>query len=262
MLQDNALTGALFLLGILVNSWQMFAAALLGLASGTAAAYLFKYDKKEISHGLYGFNAALVGVGLLFFFQPSPLLALLIIAGAALSTMIMNFMNARKMSPYTFPFVLSAWIIIALVGATGMLLPQPSPPPAPPSLDILSALSMGASQVMFQANILTGIIFFAAILASSRANALYALLGSLAGMLIALALSFPLPLISIGIYGYNGVLCGIAFASAKKHALALAIAASALSVFIVYAFPLIGAPALTAPFVFSTWIVLALGKKL
>ena len=261
MLQDNALTGALFLLGILVNSWEMFLAALLGVVSGTVAAHLLKYDKNDISHGLYGFNAALVGVGLLFFFQPSALLILLIIAGSALSSMIMNFMHKRKMSPYTFPFILSTWIIIALVGATGILSSQPSSP-LPLSLDILSSLSMGASQVMFQASILTGIIFFAAILANSRTNFLYALLGSLVGMLVALALSFPIGLASIGIYGYNGVLCGIAFAGAKKHALALALASIALSVLIVQAFPLISIPALTAPFVFATWIVLSLGKKL
>jgi urea transporter len=261
MLQDNALTGALFLLGILVNSWQMFLAALLGVLSGTVAAHLLKYSKEDIVHGLYGFNAALVGVGLLFFFQPGALLVLLIIAGSALSTMIMNFMHKRKMSPYTFPFILSTWIIIALVAATGILPSQPSSP-IPLSLDILSALSMGFSQVVFQANILTGIIFLAAILVNSRANALYTLLGSLVGMLFALALSFPLGLISIGIFGYNGVLCGAAFSGAKKHALAFAVAATAISVLMVYAFPLISTPALTAPFVFATWIMLALGKKL
>jgi len=261
MLQDNALTGALFLIGILVNSWQMFLAALLGVLSGTLAAHLLKYSKEDIAHGLYGFNAALVGVGLLFFFQPSALLIILIIAGSALSTIIMNFMHKRKMSPYTFPFILSTWIVLALVGATGILSSQPSSP-LPLSLDILSSLSMGASQVMFQANILTGIVFFAAILVNSRTNALFALLGSLVGMLLAIALSFPLGLISIGIFGYNGVLCGAAFAGAKKHALAFAIASTALSVLIVYAFPLISIPALTAPFVFATWIVLSLGKKL
>ena len=261
MLQDNALTGALFLLGILVNSWQMFLAALLGVISGTAAAHLLKYEKNDISHGLYGFNAALVGVGLLFFFQPGVPLAIAIVAGAALSSMIMNFMHRRKMSPYTFPFILSTWIIIVLVAATGILAPQPSLP-APAFLDILSALSMGFSQVMFQANILTGILFLLAIAANSRTNALFALLGSLVGMLFAFALSFPLGLISIGIYGYNGVLCGAAFAGAKKHALMFAIVSTLLSVLIVYALPLAGIPALTAPFVFSTWIVLALGKKL
>jgi len=262
MLQDNALTGALFLLGILANSWQMLLCALLGVASGTAAAYLLKYDKKETAHGLYGFNAALVGVGLLFFFQPSAMLIALIIAGSALSTMIMNFMHRRKMSPYTFPFILSTWIIIALAAATGILAPQPPSPAAPALLDITSALSMSLSQVMFQANILTGALFLAAILANSRANALYALLGSLVGMLAALALSFPLGLISIGIFGYNGVLCGIAFAGGKKRALTFAIASSALSVLIISAFSAYGIPALTAPFVFSTWIMLALSKKM
>ena len=260
MLQDNALTGALFLLGILLNSWQMFLAALLGVLSGTVAAHLLMYSKEDISHGLYGFNAALVGVGLLFFFQPSVPLAILIIAGSVLSTMIMNFMHTRKMSPYTFPFILSIWAIIALVGATGVLPSQPSSPLSL-SLDILSALSMGFSQVMFQASILTGILFLAGILVNSRTNAIYALLGSLVGMIVALALSFPLGLISIGIFGYNGVLCGAAFAGSKKHAIAFAMAATALSVPLVYAFPFAGIPALTAPFVFATWIMLTLGKK-
>ena len=262
MLQDNAFTGLLFFLGILANSWQMFFAALLGLVSGTATAWFLKYNKKEIARGLYGFNAALVGVGLLFFFQPSVLLALIIIAGAALSSIIMNFMHKRKMSPYTFPFILSTWIIISLVGATGILPSQPPAPAAPPLLDVLSALSMGFSQVMFQASIITGIIFLAAILANSRANALYALLGSLAGMLLALALSFPLGLISMGIYGYNGVLCGAAFAGEKKNAAPYALAAIVLSVIILWGFQAAGIPALTAPFVFATWIVLAIGKKL
>ena len=261
MLQDNALTGALFLAGILVNSYQMFLAALLGVLSGTAAAYLLKYDVKDISHGLYGFNGALVGVGLLFFFQPGIILALLVIAGASLSTLIMNFMHRREMSPYTFPFILSTWLMIALVGAAGILPPQPSSP-VPVSLDLLSAASMGFSQVMFQANILTGILFLLAIAANSRTNALYALLGSLLGAFFSIALSFPLGLVGMGIYGYNGVLCGAAFSGAKKRALPSAIASIALSVLLVHALPGIGIPALTAPFVLSAWVVLAVGKGL
>ena len=200
-------------------------------------------------------------MGLLFFFQPSITLFLLIIAGSALSTVIMNFMHARKMSPYTFPFILSTWIILSLAAATGILSPQVSSQ-LPNSLDILSALSMGFSQVMFQASTLTGILFIAAIIVNSRTNALFALIGSLIGMLFALVLSFPPGLISIGIFGYNGVLCGIAFAGGKKHALAFAIASTAISAPLVYALPLAGIPALTAPFVFATWMMLTLGKNL
>jgi len=261
MLQENALTGALFLLGILANSWLMFAGALLGVAVGTISAMLLKYPEKEIKSGLYGFNAALVGIAMFFFLVPGPESALLAVAGSILSTIIMNFMLRRKLPAYTFPFVLSAWVALALASATGFIAFQAQPAPTA-QLDIISALSMGFSQVMFQANILTGLLFLAGILANSRPSALYALLGSIAGAAVALLISFPLGLISIGIYGYNGVLCGIAFSGNKKHAPVLALAAIVLSVLLVAAFSAISVPALTAPFVFSTWIVLALGKKL
>lgn len=262
MLQNNALTGLLFLLGILLNSWQMLVAALLGVVSGTAAAVFFRYEKKGIMDGLYGFNGALVGLALVFFFQPSALLAILIIAGAALSSLIMNFMHRKKMSPYTFPFILSAWIMIALAGVSNVVLLQPQSTTAATSLDAISALSMGFGQVMFQANIVTGIIFLAAIFVSSRMGALHAFVGSAIGMLLALALSFPLGLANIGIYGFNGVLCGAAFAGSKKHALAFTATAAALSVFIIHGMMAVGIPALTAPFVFSTWILLAVREKI
>ena len=261
MLQDNALTGLLFLLGILVSSWQMFFAALLGLAAVTATAWLLRYERKDIEHGLYGFNAALVGVGLLFFYQPGVLLAILIIIGAALSAMIMHFMHWRRMSPFTFPFVLSAWAVIAFAGATGLLYSQPSSA-LPAAIDIVSALSLGFSQVMFQPNVLTGILFLVAIAVNSRTDALYALLGSVAGTAIAMALSFPASFIAIGLFGYNAVLCGIAFTGKEKRMLALAILSIALSVFIVRGFQLADIPPLTAPFVFATWITLKIGKKL
>jgi len=167
------------------------------------------------------------------------------------------------MSPYTFPFIISTWIIVALAGVTGILPPQPPALSVPAlSLDLFSAISMGFSQVMFQASILTGIIFIAAILANSRTNALYALIGSLVGTLFALALSFPPSLINIGIFGYNGVLCGAAFAGEKKNAALYALASIMLSVITLFGFQSSGIPALTAPFVFSTWLVLMLGKKL
>ena len=262
MLQDNPLAGCLFLLGILVNSWQMSLAALLGVVSGTSAAFLLKYKKKDTADGLYGFNGALVGLALLFFFQPGLPLIILIIAGAALSSLIMNFMQKKKMPPYTFPFILSAWIIIALAGVFNIVPLQPQSLASAGALDAISALSMGFGQVMFQANIITGIFFLAAIFVSSRLSALHAFIGSAVGMLFALALSFPLGLLNIGIFGFNGVLCGVAFANSKKYAFDSTILAAALSVLMTYGMMAIGIPALTAPFVFSTWILLAMRKKL
>ncbi|HPB58408.1 MAG TPA: urea transporter, partial [Bacteroidales bacterium] len=69
MLQENSITGLLFLIGIFYGSPLMGLAALLAVICGTSTAYLLKYDKKEIHQGLYGFSAALVGVATLLFLK-------------------------------------------------------------------------------------------------------------------------------------------------------------------------------------------------
>ena len=69
--QENALTGACFVLGLAVSSPLMATGAVVGSAIGTATAWVLKFDKAELSAGIYGFNSALVGIATLFFFQPS-----------------------------------------------------------------------------------------------------------------------------------------------------------------------------------------------
>jgi urea transporter len=255
MLQESCWTGLLFLLGILANSWVMFIGAAFGVASGTLAAMLLKYDKKDIGKGLYGFNGALVGISLFFFLVPDSAVLLLIAMGAVLSSIIMNFMHERKMSPYTFPFVLSAWAMLAIASATGWIAFQQQG--SAPASDPLSSLSYSLAQVMFQQNVLTGLFFLCALIVSSRIAAGFALLGAAAGTLAAAILGFPLALAGIGIYGYNGVLCGIALSGSRRHAIAFAIGAAVLSTIFVFAIQAAGMPVLTSSFVFATWIILA-----
>jgi urea transporter len=81
-------------------------------------------------------------------------------------------------------------------------------------------------------------------------------------MMIALAFSFPLNLIDIGIFGFNGVLCGIAFSGRKPGSFVPALISIALSVFITYSMLNFSLITLTAPFVFSSWIVLATRKRI
>lgn len=262
MLQKNEITGLLFLIGIFYNSWIMGLGAVAGLLFGTLTALVLDYKKEDIREGYYGFNGALVGIALPFFFQPDALLVGFIILGAALSSIIMNFMYERKLSPLTFPFVLAAWILILLINYLGLLSPQTTVSTAATNLDIFSSLSMGFSQVMLQANIITGIIFLIAILVNSRISAAYALMGSLVGMLLALVLSFPINLINIGIFGFNGVLCGIAFAGTSRSSFLYALFSIIVSVSIIHGMISVNWPALTSPFVFAAWITLILRDKI
>lgn len=261
MLQNNVITGILFLMGIFYNSWLMGAGAITGVLTGMFTSILLKYDKNDINKGLYGFNGALVGVAVIFFFGLNAPSIIAIIFGSILSAIITNIMIKRKVPPYTAPFVISTWVMMLLIITLNIVSMQTTQLSKVSNIDIISALSMGIGQVMFQENIITGIIFLIAILVSSRISAIYALLGSSLGVVISFVFSLPLNMINIGLFGFNAVLCGIAFANKKWSYLFLAISAIIISIFVTYGMISFGIITLTAPFVISTWLVLLLKRK-
>jgi urea transporter len=260
MLQNNAATGLLFLVGIFYNSWLMGLGAIIGNVVSTVSALIFKYPKEDIDNGLYGFNGTLVGIALFFFFGLNSVTVFLLILGAILSTTVMRTLS--KIAPaFTAPFVISTWVVILGVKFFNLIPFLASPSPFYDHFNLLSASSMGFGQVMFQGNIVTGILFLIAIAINSRKSALYALYGTILGFLFALLLSFPLAMINIGLFGYNAVLCGVALGD-KKQAILSATIGIILSVLINFGLNKSGIITLTAPFVLATWMVLFFIKKL
>ena len=255
MLQNNALTGLLFLAGIFYNSGLMGLGTIAGNIVSTISAKFLKYPDEDIKNGLYGFNGTLVGIAIWFFFSVNISTTLAVIIGAALSTVIMHAMK-KRIPAFTAPFVISTWIVMLGIKLLDIIpflspsLPQNSSP------DLLSAISMGVGQVMFQGNIITGILFLLAILVNSRTAAIYALYGSLLGGLFAILLALPLSMVNIGLFGYNAVLCGIALGTKKWNGFILATFAILLSVLLNYGLDKIGIITLTAPFVIATWVAL------
>ncbi|MFA6528279.1 MAG: urea transporter [Candidatus Gracilibacteria bacterium] len=260
MLQNNLLTGLLFLTGIFINSWLMGVGAILGNAIGTTTGYLIKGRDEDINQGLYGFNGTLVGIAALYFFKPSISLVIATILASILSSIIMKFMHEKKLFPYTFPFIFSTWILIATIKILELASEQIYNSTAPTSLDVLSGLNMGLGQVMFQGSIITGLFFLLALLVNSQRAAVYAFIGSAVGLLIAFGFGFPLSLINIGIFGFNGVLCGITFSNEKNAPSLWALLSITLSIFIIYGFVHFDLPALTFPFVLATWITLGVKR--
>ena len=91
--QENAWTGACFVLGIVVSSPAMAIGAVVGTAIGTATAWALKFDKSELTAGIYGFNSTLVGIATLFFFRPGVVSIGLLVVGcvvAAIMTWLMR----------------------------------------------------------------------------------------------------------------------------------------------------------------------------
>lgn len=256
MLQNNALTGLLFLAGILYNSRVMAAGVVIGVLTSTATAYVLKYDKSDIEKGLYGFNGALVGIALTFFFKLDMALILLIATGAVASSLLMHLLK-KRIPPYTLPFVLVTWGLY-LLAATTSVVSKNSQAATSAGLSVANAAAMGVGQVMFQASAITGMIFLLGILANSAKSAFFALAGSIIGIALATAAGFEASFIGAGLFSFNAVLCAIAFGKYAKKGFLLAIFSSAAAVFITFGMMHFNLLILTFPFVAATWIVLLL----
>ena len=139
----------------------------------------------------------------------------------------------------------------------------------------LGAVANGVGQVMFQASIWTALLFLVGIadqrLASTRC---WVLAGSVVGMLVGSyhrdgrveepstprgsSIAAWLENVALGLYGYNATLAAVAL-FLWRRSLIPPLLGMLLSVLLTDLFPLLGLPALTAPFVLATWLVLALG---
>src|SRR5690606_31991774 len=107
-------SGLLFLAGIFYNSWLLGLAAVLGTVISTCTAQVLEYSSIEIDNGIYGFNGALVGVAIWFFFGFSIITTGVMVAGAVLSAILMHEMK-RIIPPFTAPFVFITWLLILVV---------------------------------------------------------------------------------------------------------------------------------------------------
>lgn len=261
MLQNNALTGLLFLFGIFYNSWPLGMAAILGNVSSTLTAYFFKYQKEDIENGIFGFNGTLVGIALCFYFGCSGITVLAIVIGAMFSSVLMQFLK-KHIPAYTSPFILITWLFLLLLPTLHWASFIKYPVDPQHAVNFPSLISMGIGQVMFQGNIVTGLVFLLGIALHSRIAALYSLYGAFLGGLVAW---FLLPTttesLNLGLFGYNAVLSALALGDTTKKAFLLTTGAIVLSSLLNYCLDKLGIITLTAPFVLATWVFLWIKKS-
>ncbi|MCC6384322.1 MAG: urea transporter [Bacteroidia bacterium] len=260
MLQENALTGILFLVGIFIGSVTMGAAALLATVIGTLTARLIGFDKASTESGLYGFSAALTGVALVLYFKPVLLIWIFIILGAALAGLIQYAAYCRKIPVYTLPFVLVTWLLAFIVNHYFPELVVSRVSEIQPEQSRFSFPLKGFGQVIFQSNSLSGLLFFCALFISSPIAALYGLAAAVTAAIFSVLLSAQSEAISIGLYSYNAVLCAIVFAGNKISDGGWALIAVLLASIGSHLMKTHNLMELTFPFVAATLVTLLLKK--
>jgi urea transporter len=258
MLQENSLTGLIFLIGIFLNSPLMALGLLVGTVVGTLTAQLLKYDQGNINSGLYGFNAALVGIAMLVFFDSTILVWIAIIVLSALTTVMMNFCLVKKIPIFTFPFILLVWIALYFFHNV-------TPVEAPSEADLaglipaefdLKNFGFGFGEVIFQGSFITGVLFMIAVYISNPNAALYGMAGSLLAAVFSYLIIDKFDSVQQGWFTFNAVLCAITFSGLERKNGVYVMIAIFFSVLIENFMMDKGLIFLTFPFVLGTWLTL------
>jgi urea transporter len=235
---NNPVTGLLILAGLTVASAWLGLATALGAVAATLTALALGFDRTAVRAGLFGFNGALCGAGLATFFAPqlSADGMVWIVVVAAFSTVITATL-ARILVPtfgvpgLTLPFNLATltFLLAAFAFASDelALAADPALPALGQAVDttlraemdgsgasavgaVLNALLRGVGQVFLADSAIAGLLIVAAMAVCSRIAAGFALVGSLVGLLVALAVGADGFAAYHGLWAYNSVLCAIA----------------------------------------------------
>lgn len=260
MLQENAVTGCFFLAGIFYGSVVMGVATFIAVLVGTITAKILGYDSKNTAKGLYGFNAALVGAALSFYFEPVFVLWLILVIGAAMTVVLQHWFLARKISVFTLPFILITWLMMFLIQHVYPIGPSDLSKASIPVLSDFGIPFRGFGEVIFQSDLVAGILFLAGVLLNASIAALYGFTAALIAAAFAYWWDVPSETIQMGLFSYNAVLCAIVFAGKKTENLLWALIATILAVLIGYRMSNYQLVQLTFPFVAATVITLFLKK--
>lgn len=262
-LQSHSGCGLLVLLAIAMGAPELLGGALLGGLSSMLTAQRRGYPQADIDAGLYGYNGILLGLLLSLQFAWSPLLALLIIASAGLSSLLlapwMWRLRKRQWLPaFTLPFVVLGWLLLWLAQPL-QLHPQTEAGGGVLQLDALASLAAvarGLGQVVFLDQPLAGLCLWFGLLLADRRAALWALFGSAGGLALALQQGWAQHSALAGLYGYNATLAAIALSQAHCRPW-LPTLGIVLALLLQPGFTALGLPPLTMPFILASWLIQA-----
>lgn len=244
---NHLLAGFLMLLAVAWVSPWMALVMVLAVAAATLLARWRGWAPAAWRDGLFGFNAALVGLAIGLFAPPSPwLLALAVLGGAASAAIYAGLRRLAGIPWYTLPFNLLVLPWLYLEGTRLIEVPEGHQ----------FALS-AVGQVVFLPDSLSALLICAALSLAGAGLLCWAVIGGVLASLVAWGLGVGTDYITFGLAGYNGVLTAIGLywhRLAPGWILAGIVAAGLISGLMLR----LGLPMLTMPFVLSCWLCLAL----
>lgn len=222
-LQDNGWSGLLITIAMFFSDWTLGVTCFLGALIGTLTAKVLKAKDADIEFGLYGFNASLAYMCVLFTFGLSSgeqvnNMAIVWVLGAvaaAIATVIMHIFVTTGKVAFTFPFVVTCWVLcwaFAKFEVLGLVQTTPVLPDYTATIEAIKTPFFGWAEVNFGASFITGILIFLALAISNPSVAMW---GTAAGSIGALFAHYifgvDVNVLANGIYSFSPILVACAF---------------------------------------------------
>ena len=224
-LQDNGWSGLLITIGMFFSHWTLGVTCFLGALIGTLTAKALKAKDADIEFGLYGFNASLAYMCVMFTFATvdshptlngtTPLLWALGAVAAVIATVIMHVFVTKGWTAFTFPFVVTCWVLcwaFAKYNVLGLEQTTPALPDYTGTVNAITTPFYGWAEVNFGANFLTGVFIFLGLAISSPSVAMWGTAAATLGGLFAhYVLGIDANVLANGIYSFSPILVACAF---------------------------------------------------
>ena len=224
-LQDNGWSGLLITIGMFFSHWTLGVTCFLGSLIGVLTAKALKAKEGDIEFGLYGFNASLAYMCVMFTFATNdahatlnganPILWVLGAVAAVIATVIMHVFVTKGWTAFTFPFVVTCWVLcwaFAKYNVLGLEQTTPALPDYTGTVDAITTPFYGWAEVNFGANFLTGVFIFLGLAISSPSVAMWGTAAATLGGLFAhYVLGVDANTLANGIYSFSPILVACAF---------------------------------------------------
>ena len=275
-LQDNGWSGLLITIGMFFSHWTLGVTCFLGALIGTLTAKALKAKDADIEFGLYGFNASLAYMCVMFTFATvdshptlngaNPLLWVLGAVAAVIATVIMHVFVTKGWTAFTFPFVVTCWVLcwaFAKYNVLGLEQTTPALPDYTGTIDAITTPFYGWAEVNFGASFLTGVFIFLGLAISSPSVAMWGTAAAtLGGVFAHYVLGVDANTLANGIYSFSPILVACAFVTKSGVSRAdfiYIVVGVLLAVLIHYGVNKIMAT-YTIGFIVATWIMEAVQK--
>lgn len=263
-LQTNELTGLFFLAAVFIASPIASAYLLVAAILGPLGRILIGERREVLATGLPALNPCLIALSIPVFFNTGwtniGMWVVLILCIASAVLLVRLFLRILPFPIIALPFLIIFWILWAIEPHVSFLQPSELHLAAYHTFHPVVAVLYSLGQAIFSATLWSGVLFLIGVLLSNWRHGVVALLGAVIGTFVAYYYSNVAPeSANLGLYGFNGVLAAVAVFVTCQGKLRLSILGALLATIFIPLIADFGVQTLSAPFVFTTWLMILLG---